>query len=201
MRQGKTGTESVGNFLASASGAAVGTMATMYDGVIALGGGDYDKAAEKIIPIKLAQNLIRAGRYGNEGLTNKNGEVILPDERFSVWDLTMRGAGFQPIQESEYYAANQAVEGRKQAVTDVRSGLLRKYAQAKIKGESVSEIDAKIAEFNQRHNVKGVRIDVSSKLKAVQSRKKAAAERDESGVKADKNTGRYLEQGRFATGQ
>lgn len=200
MRQGKTGSEQAGNFLAAAAGPAVGTIATMYDGLIELGKGEYAKAAEKIIPIKLAQNMVRTGRYAADGLTNKNGEVVIADEKFSAWDLTMRGLGIQPTKEAEYYAANQAVEGRKQAVTDTRSKLLREYAQAKIKGEPVSEIDAKIAEFNQRHNVKGVRIDVGSKLKAVQTRKRMASERDVSGVKADRNTKPYLEQGRFAVG-
>jgi hypothetical protein len=199
MRQGKTGAEVVGNATGAFLGAGVGTMATMYDGVQELSQGNFSKGAEKIIPLKLAQNLIRAGRYGTDGMTNTKGEPVLTSENFSAWNLFMRGAGFASMKESEYYSANQAVEGAKQAASDVRSKLLREYGQGKIKGEDTSDVEAKIADFNTRHKTQGVRIDASSKLKAVQERRKMAAQRDESGVKNDKRTKPYLEQGRFAT--
>ena len=201
LRQGKTGTDAINNTLVAAAGPAFSTIATTLDGVYELGKGHYAKAAEKIIPVKAAQNLIRAYRYETEGLTNRNGEIVIPDEKFSVWDLALRGAGFQPTKESEYYAANQAVEGRKQAVMDTRSRLLRDYAQAVMKGEATDDINEEIAEFNKRNPQQGVRIDYSSKHKAIQARKKMAAERDETGVRLDKLNRHYAYEGRFAIGQ
>jgi hypothetical protein len=197
-RDGKTGPEKAGNYLAAASGAAVGTVATMYDGLAAMTEGELLKGGEKVLPLKAAQNLMRALRYGTDGMTNTRGEVVLSDDKFSGWDLALRAAGFSPTMESEYYEANNAVETSKRAAKDVRSGLLRDYAQAKLKGEDVADLYQSIREFNERHPEKGVRIDASAQLKAIQARRTLAAERNTVGVRTDKATRPFLEAGRFA---
>lgn len=199
LRHGKTGTETVANTLFSAMGAPFGTMADMLDGIQLMGTGQVAKGAEKVIPIKAAQNVVRAWRYWHEGLTTRKGEVVLPDEKFSAWDLALRGAGFQPTIESEYYAANQVVAEKKAAASDVRNNLLRDYAKAKIEGDDTSDIDAKINDFNQRHTEKGVRVDASSKIKAVQARRRMAAERNDVGVQASKANRPFMDSARFAS--
>ncbi len=198
MRQGRTGTEAVNNTLGAAAGAWAGTTASMLDGVAFLANGDYAKAAEKIIPIKAAQNLVRGYRYDDQGLTNRNGELVVPAEKFSAWDIALRTAGFQPMREAEYYEANQAVEGAKRAAQDTRTKLLRQYAQAKLRGEPTADVDAEIKAFNERHPQKGLRIDYSARARAVQTRRKMADERNEAGVRVDRTGALFEERGRFA---
>ena len=198
MRQGRTGTEAVNNTLGAAAGAWAGTTASMLDGIAFLANGDYAKAAEKIIPIKAAQNLVRGYRYDDQGLTNRNGELVVPAEKFSAWDIALRTAGFQPMREAEYYEANQAVEGAKRAAQDTRTKLLRQYAQAKLRGELTADVDAEIKAFNERHPQKGLRIDYSARARAVQARRKMADERNEAGVRVDRTGALFEERGRFA---
>ena len=198
MRQGRTGTEAVNNTLGAAAGAWAGTTASMLDGIAFLANGDYAKAAEKIIPIKAAQNLVRGYRYDDQGLTNRNGELVVPAEKFSAWDIALRTAGFQPMREAEYYEANQAVEGAKRAAQDTRTKLLRQYAQAKLRGEPTADVDAEIKAFNERHPQKGLRIDYSARARAVQARRKMADERNEAGVRVDRTGTLFEERGRFA---
>jgi hypothetical protein len=199
VQRGATGQSTVANAMYAAGGASVGMVGTMYDGVVAMANGDVAKGMEKVIPVKAVKDALRTYRYADEGMTDKRGNVILPPEKFDAWDLALRGMGFTPTKESEYYEANAALQEAKVAATDVRTRLLRQYSEAKLKGEDVSEVDAKIAEFNERHPEKGVKIDMSTKLKSVQARRKMAAERTESGVRIGKYEKPFAAQARFAT--
>jgi hypothetical protein len=172
---------------------------TMYDGIVAMANGDVMKGMEKVIPVKAVKDALRTYRYADEGMTDKRGNVILAPEKFDAWDLTLRGMGFTPTKESEYYAANAALQGAKVAATDARTRLLREYSEAKLKGESTEGVDAKIADFNARHPEKTVRIDFSTKLKAVQARRRMAAERNEAGLRIGKNEKPFADEARFAT--
>ena len=199
VQRGQTGQSTVANVLYAAGGASVGMAGTMYDGIVAMANGDVMKGMEKVIPVKAVKDALRTYRYADEGMTDKRGNVILAPEKFDAWDLALRGMGFTPTKESEYYAANAAMQGAKTAATDVRTRLLREYSEAKLKGESTEDIDAKIADFNERHPEKTVKIDMSTKLKAVQARRKMAAERNEAGLRIGKNEKPFADTARFAT--
>jgi hypothetical protein len=198
VQRGQTGQSTVANVLYAAGGAPIGMVGMMYDGIVAMANGDVMKGMEKVIPVKAVKDALRTYRYADEGMTDKRGNVILPPEKFDAWDLTLRGMGFAPTKESEYYAANAAMQTAKTAATDVRTSLLREYSEAKLKGESTQEVDAKIAEFNERHPEKGVKIDMSTKLKSVQARRKMAAERTESGLRVGKYEKPFASEARFA---
>lgn len=199
VQRGQTGQSTVANVLYAAGGAPIGMVGTMYDGIVAMANGDVMKGMEKIVPVKAVKDALRTYRYTDEGMTDKRGNVILAPEKFDTWDLALRGMGFAPTKETEYYAANAAVQAAKTAATDARTRLLREYSEAKLKGESTADVDAKIVEFNNRHPEKTVRIDFSTKLKAVQARRKMAAERTESGVRIGKNEKPFASEARFAT--
>jgi hypothetical protein len=198
VQRGQTGQSTVANVLYAAGGAPIGMVGTMYDGIVAMANGDVMKGMEKVIPVKAVKDALRTYRYADEGMTDKRGNVILSPEKFDAWDLTLRGMGFTPTKESEYYAANAAMQEAKTAATDVRTRLLREYSEAKLKGQSTEEVDAKIAEFNERHPEKSVKIDFSTKLKAVQARRKMAAERTESGLRVGKYEKPFASEARFA---
>lgn len=199
VQRGATGQSTVANVLYAAGGAPIGMAGTMYDGIVAMANGDVLKGMEKVIPVKAVKDALRTYRYADEGMTDKRGNVILAPEKFDTWDLALRGMGFSPTKETEYYAANAALQTAKMAATDVRTRLLRDYSEAKLKGESTADVDAKIAEFNERHPEKGIKIDFSTKLKSVQARRKMAAERTESGVRIGKYEKPFASEARFAS--
>jgi hypothetical protein len=199
VQRGATGQSTIANAMYAAGGASVGMVGTMYDGIVAMANGDVMKGMEKVIPVKAVKDALRTYRYADEGMTDKRGNVILPPEKFDTMDLVLRGMGFTPTKESEYYAANAAMQSAKTAATDVRTRLLREYSEAKLKGESTEAVDAKIVDFNERHPEKSVKIDMSTKLKAVQARRKMAAERTESGLRVGKYEKPFANEARFAT--
>lgn len=200
VRAGENVQATAGNIALGLGGAPVGMMVGIADGMSQVAGGDVLKGAEKITPLKLVKDIGKAIRYSDEGMTDRNGNVILPNDRFDPWDLTLRAMGLGTTKESEYYDANNAVQTAKDAATGTRNKLLRKYAEARLANEPLGDIQAEIAEFNQRHPQKGVRIDASSMLRSVQNRRNMAKERDGSGVRAGKANAPYLDNARFAVG-
>lgn len=198
MRQGKTAQEDAANALLAAAGAPVGTMVDIWDGVGMIGQGDWVKGLEKVVPLKGVQNLVRGARYSMEGMTERDGDLILPPDAFSASDIGAKMAGFATTKESIYYEATAAVSKAKQAAQDVRKKLLAEIAQARIAGEPTDTSMKKIREFNSRHPEKGIRIDGSSIAKAVGARRQVARERGESGLLKSKQAEPFLKEASFA---
>ena len=197
-RQGKTTKDTAANTLLAMAGAPVATVVDIVDGVSMMSHGDWMKGAEKAIPLKLAQNVVKASRYEYEGMSKANGEIILPPDKFSAADIMLRGVGISTATESDYYEGTQAIEKAKAAAKDVRIRLIAKFVQAKMAGEPTADIRSDIQEFNKRHPQKGVRIDRSSLIKSEQARRRAARERSASGVSTSKANKPYLSEAEFA---
>ena len=198
VQRGSTGQSTVANVMSAFGGAAVGMAGSMVDGVMDMANGDVLKGMEKVIPLREAKDLLRTYRYSDEGLTDKRGNVILPPESFSAWDLALRGMGFTPTIESEYYAANSALKNAEQAAKDVRNSLLRQYSEARVKDADIDAIQDKIDAFNDRHPEQGLRITVSNLLRAIQERRKMAEQRTASGVYIGKKQKPFADEARFA---
>jgi hypothetical protein len=200
VRHGKSddAQSQVGAYLTAIGGAPIGTLTDTVDGINTIADGQWIKGLEKLIPIKNAKDMMRAYRYGTEGLTSKNGTPMMGPESFDSWDLALRATGFTPTTESEHYAAQSAVMDAKTAATDVRTRLLRDYALARSGDGDMGDARDKIAEFNDRHPEKGVRITVANQLSAVQSRLKQAKETNSMGVRVGKSNAAFMDNARFA---
>lgn len=198
MRTGKTGQETLGNVMTSVAGAPFSFVGTALDGIMDMARGDTAKGFEKVMPVKGVKDVLKAYRYSDEGLTDKRGNVILPPEKFDAMDITLRGMGIAPTVESNYYDANEAVQNAKESVMTKRERLLRKYSEARVRDADTSDLEEKIKEFNDRHPERGIRIDASSKLKAVQQRRRLAENRTDSGVRNDRQIKPFADRGRFA---
>lgn len=198
VQRGSTGQSMLANTLYAAAGAPAGMVGSAMDGIMQMANGDILKGVEQIVPLKEAKDMLRAYRFSTEGLTDRRGNVVLPPESFSAWDIAFRGIGFTPTKESEYYAANEAMHTAEQAAKDTKNNLLRRYAEARMKDEDTDAIQEKIDAYNDRHPEKGVRITVSAMLKAVQQRRKMVEERTGSGVRIGKAQRPFADQARFA---
>lgn len=201
IRNGSKPSDTMANMVTSSLGASFQMMQNVADGAMEMANGDVMKGAEKVIPLKGAKNIMKAYRYSTEGMTDSKGNVILPSEQFSPWDIAIRGSGFSNTKETSYYEANSAMQDARQAAKDVRSKLLRDYAEARMAGEDLADFQEKIADFNTRHPEKGIRIDQSSLIKSVQQRKRLAQERTSTGLRKDKYMKPYLERAAFADGE
>jgi hypothetical protein len=197
-RAGEDGQATLGRMMVAAGGAPLSLVVNAFDALDFMEQGQTLKAWERLIPLKGARDLLRAARIGDEGVTTRTGELALPADRFDGWDLAIRAAGFSPIKESEHYEAKTAIEGARRAITDRRNALLRKYAQARVSGEDTTSIEQDIAEFNSRYPQKGLRIDGSSKLRAVKARRDRVKTLNEQGVRVDRQAKPFEPRGRFA---
>ncbi len=164
---GNSGREVVGNTLAALGGAPVGTIAGVVEGMLKLANGDMLKGAEKIVPLKLAQNVIRSYRYDQEGMTDTRGNVVVPEDRFSPYDLAVRGMGFSTLEETEHFEGKRAIKDAEYAAKDVRTKLVNKLVKGDLK-----MTDPEVLGFNRRHP--GNRIT----YKTVMQSRKQRAEQD-----------------------
>ncbi len=76
--------------------------------------GDYAKTAENVLPTGFA-NLAKAIRFGTEGISSKAGDVLIPGEQFTLFDLASQAVGLpsstitsRNLKASSMYAHNEA---------------------------------------------------------------------------------------------
>ena len=76
--------------------------------------GDYAKTAENVLPTGFA-NLAKAIRFGTEGISSKAGDVLIPGEQFTLFDLASQVVGLpsstitsRNLKASSMYAHNEA---------------------------------------------------------------------------------------------
>jgi len=167
--------------------------------------GEYEKALEKTFPIKAVQNVVKAYRYSEEGMTDSQGEVILPPETFDSSDLLMRAFGFSTTMESDYYEAYGRMRDIQTALMNKRSDLIKSYSQARLDKDSQRMKTAldEIKAFNERNadRGRGVVITKSSLVRSTKTRASNRVERLESGLRGGRRYQPYLEDVRFATGE
>lgn len=191
FKQGSTGADSADNMLAAIAGAPFGTAKNMWDGIVKIGEGDYEKGLEKVIPLKLAQNLVRAYRYNEEGMTDTNGNPILPADTFSPWDLAVRAIGLQSTDEANAYEARAAMNDGERAAEKVRAKLLRKLREGDLNLSS-----EEVKGFNKRHPNNPIN------YMSLRASRKYHAQRAENltdyGVVVDDSNEDYLDRAAFA---
>ena len=76
--------------------------------------GDWDKAAENVLPTGFA-NVAKAIRFGTEGISSKAGDVLIPGEQFTLFDLASQAVGLpsstitsRNLKASSMFAHNEA---------------------------------------------------------------------------------------------
>lgn len=100
--------------LTAAFGPAASLLLKGYRGAGYAWQGDYDKAAENVLPTGFA-NLAKAIRFGTEGISSKSGDVLIPGEQFTLFDLASQAVGLpsttvtnRNLKVSSMFAHNEA---------------------------------------------------------------------------------------------
>lgn len=179
----------VGQAMVNAAGAPANMAVGLLDAKQFFESGQWDKGVEKLAQFggKWPADILRAHRFSTEGMTDRQGRVIVPADDFTGADIMLRAAGFAPTRESSYYLANNAKLDVTTAIRDRRTALLNRLAARAERGETISSLvkDDEVVEFNAKHDRHGAygRVTAGDVQKKVIADKKIPRQRDASGVR------------------
>ena len=83
-------------------GASLGMVSRVADGMGLILSGDYYKGIERTMP-KGVSDALKAGRQAAEGMTRRNGDVVLPAEEISAISAILTGLGVPAVKETVTY--------------------------------------------------------------------------------------------------
>ena len=164
--------------------------AAFWDGIQAGLDGEYAKATEKIVPLKLMRDLARAYTLADKGVSTGNGETRIDPDDMSVASWVWQAMGVTPMKKGMYHEGQAGVQALKNAVTGEREKLMARHAQARLRGEDVSEITRDIIRFGQKHPY--ARIDAKDLRQGHDRRRDNRRKLTDTGILADKQNQPYL---------
>lgn len=157
-----------------AGGAAGGMTARMLDGLGLMMNGDIYRGAEQVMP-KGIGDMLKAGRIAGEGLTRRNGDVILgPDDVSQVGQL-FAAIGLPSAKVTETYQARQSALDLEKNFTERATKVKNQYARAFRERDAEGMAEArdawmKLQAARRRNDLKPQ--PLSSLLKAPQEQRK-----------------------------
>ena len=190
-----SGRDAISELMINAGGAPISLAVRLTDGFILMNEGDFQKGLEKTLP-KFIAAPIKAQRLGDEGLTTRSGNVAVEGSEFSAWDQVIKGLGFSPAKEAEYYKAMYQKERVSSAIDKRRQRIIKEIATGRMEGKDVAEAMKRLREFNKDHPQR--RIDSESISRSIAMRRKQARERGDTGVRFSKKDAELRGIDRFA---
>lgn len=157
-----------------AGGAAGGMAARMLDGLGLMMNGDIYRGTEQVMP-KGIGDMLKAGRIAGEGLTRRNGDVILgPDDVSQVGQL-FAAIGLPSAKVAETYQARQSALDLEKNFTERATKVKNQYARAFREKDAEGMAEArdawmKLQAARRRNDLKPQ--PLSSLLKAPQEQRK-----------------------------
>lgn len=110
-------------------GAAGGMTAKMLDGLGLMLKGDYYRGLEQTLP-KGISDMLKAGRIAGEGLTRRNGDVLLPENEVSAVASVFAAMGLPSAQVTSTYQKQQAFKDMETNFTERATVVKNQYAKA-----------------------------------------------------------------------
>ncbi len=129
-----------------------GLLPNMADGVGLMAQGDYYKGLEKFMP-NIVANSMKGYRFVNDGITNKNGDMVMSPEDIAFTDGLMQAVGLPPTKFTERsYRAEEAYKTN-QYFQNTEKNIIHQYTQALHSGDYDSLAQAR-TDFLQLQNVR-----------------------------------------------
>lgn len=182
--------ELVGNAMGPAS--SIGAKA--FTAAQYLSTGDFWKAFEQVAPTGVA-NVSKALRMGTEGWTTRSGDVVIPADEVSLFELALQGAGFTTSRMSDRNRITAGLvrhEEKFDAMADRIRQDYRKAAKAK-DNAGMREARVEWQKMNEARKRQGFRpVQVGSLVKAARDQRKREG-RVVGGVVSDRSNRGYLE--------
>lgn len=173
-------------------GAPVGMAARVADGLGLMLGGNWYKGMEQILPKGLG-DAAKAYRIATEGVTRRNGDIVLPASEVSAAEAIMQAIGIQPVQQSVIMERQQATREMDQNFQDRSTKVKADYIKAMRAGESTAEARAAWTKLQEaRVNNGYTRQPLSELLKAPQNQAKREKQ-VVGGVQFNKANKRFVE--------
>jgi hypothetical protein len=119
-----------------------GIMPKVVDGVAQMANGEYYKGIETMAPTGLGQAM-KGYRAGTEGLTKRNGEVILSPDEITFFDAFMQGIGLPTNTITDRQFINRTEIKYEQFYNDRTSDIKRDYISAYKSGNSEAMEEAR----------------------------------------------------------
>ena len=152
-------------------GATLGMVSRMVDGLGLMLSGDWYRGIEQTMP-KGVSDAMKAYRIANEGLTRRNGDVVLPASEVSTMDSLFQAIGISPVQQTVTYERQNAVKALTQNFQDRTTELKNQYTKAERQGD----LDAKAKARDEWKNLQDARVRNGLERKPLSDLLKAPAE-------------------------
>ena len=174
-------------------GAPVGMIARVADGLGQMLGGEWYKGMEQVLPKGLG-DAAKAYRISTEGMSRRNGDIVLPASEVSAWEAVVQGMGIQPVQQSVVMERQQNTLEMNQFYQDRSTKIKAEYVKAMRDGESTAEARAAWNKLQEARVKNGyTRQPLSELLKAPQSQAKRERQVVD-GVQFNKANKRFVEE-------
>ena len=162
--------EAVGTLI---GGAALGMTSRIIDGLGLIVSGDYYKGVERVMP-KGVSDALKAARQGAEGMTRRNGDVVLPDSEISALDTAFTALGVPVAEQNVTYERQNRMRDLTKNFQDRTTRIKNDYAKAVREKDTAAMAEARTAwtKLQQARQRNGLTPQpVSSLLKAPQEQK------------------------------
>ena len=126
------------------TGAAGGMIVRGLDGAQLMLSGDFYKGLELLMPKGLS-DVMKAYRIADEGMTRRNGDVILPPEEVSALDAVFQALGIAPVKQTVVYEKRQRFQDMTSNFTDRTTRIKNNYVAAMRKGDTATAAEAREA--------------------------------------------------------
>lgn len=127
-----------------AGGASLGMTARMVDGLGLMLGGDWYRGIEQTMP-KGVSDAMKAWRTANEGMTRRNGDIVVPASEISTMEAIMMGLGVTPVQMSTTYERQNVVKELTTNFQERTTAIKNQYTKADRKGDAEAKAEAREA--------------------------------------------------------
>ena len=154
-------------------GAALGMASRVIDGLGLIASGDYYKGVERVMP-KGVSDALKAGRQAAEGMTRRNGDVILPDSEIGAIDTVLTGLGVPAVKQAVTYERQNRLRDVTENFNDRTKRIKNDYAKAvrEKDTEGMAEARAAWTKLQQARQRNGLQSQpVSALLKAPQEQR------------------------------
>jgi len=174
-------------------GAPVGMVARVADGLGQMLGGEWYKGMEQVLPKGLG-DAAKAYRISTQGMSRRNGDVVLPADEVSAWEATVQALGIQPVQQSVVMERQQNTLEMNQFYQDRSTKIKAEYVKAMRAGESTAEVRAAWNKLQEARVKNGyTRQPMSELFRAPQSQAKRERQVVD-GVQFNKANKRFVEE-------
>ena len=125
-------------------GASLGMVSRVADGMGLILSGDYYKGVERTMP-KGVSDALKAGRQAAEGMTRRNGDVVLPADEVSAISAVLTGLGVPSVKETVVYEKQNRMRDLTSNFQDRTTRIKNDYAKAVRENDGEAKQEAREA--------------------------------------------------------